>query len=82
MHDPATLRAFILALAELMKTVVALIELKGAQGMPSGHLYAELMGLPGMTYNVYMDLIEKLKGWGYIEQRGQVLYRTTKELGT
>jgi hypothetical protein len=44
----------------------------GPEGVPSGHLYAHLMGK--LSIHVYTAIIEQLKSAGLVRESGHVLY--------
>lgn len=60
------------ALTQVMNGVAEAIEVMGDRGIPSGHLYARMMGM-GCTLEVYQHIIATLKDAGRITESGNVL---------
>jgi hypothetical protein len=56
MSTEETIKAHI----EVLKTIAECIKAAGAMGLPSGHLYAMLMGSMDIdTYNQYIGMLKK-----------------------
>ena len=59
------------AALELVKAIYEAIKVTGSTGVPSGILYAQLMG--SMNLQTYQSMISHMERAGMIEQRNHVL---------
>ena len=57
---------------QVIKAVLEVIKATGAEGIPSGVLYASLMPY-GCTYEQYSGILGVLKNSGLVLERGHVL---------
>lgn len=62
----------ITAAVQTIKVVADIIRLKGS--IPSGHMYAELMG--HLSLEMYNSVIARLKGAGLVKESGHLLIWT------
>jgi hypothetical protein len=70
-------KAELLAALKLTVAVTETIREAGKSGIPSGHLYANLIG--HVTLEGYQSMIARIKGAALCEERGNVLYWTGPE---
>lgn len=59
-------------LTEILAIMYKIVEATGANGMPSGHFYVNLIG--HMTYDEYSNAIAVLKRMELIREDNHVLY--------
>lgn len=61
-----------LALFDVLKAVTEAIKGTGKQGLPNGHLYAQVMG--SVSLDAYNSIIAMIKKAGLIKEEFNVLY--------
>lgn len=66
-----TAKAQASALLALTQAVAEAVRAAGPQGIPSGHVYAAVMGSVGL--DAYQSLVKLLKGARLIEERNHLL---------